>query len=282
MFEAVWKKILNRPSNSHKYDYGHVLIFSGSPGMVGAPPLVGKAALRIGAGLVTIASAPDVVDKLEKRVEEIMTLRVKETSDLVEFIKDRKVNSLVIGPGLKPEAERLVLEILAITDLPSVIDGGALTILSKNNNLSSLQRKLNLLSKNWALTPHSGEFQRFFQYRLPKDQTSLRPIAKKFAREHQLNLVLKGHPTLVAGPNVEVYINKTGGPGLATAGSGDVLSGMIAGLLAQGIELAEAAKAGVYLHGLAGDLATKTKTEAGLIASDIVEAIPAALRAANN
>lgn len=236
--------------------------------MVGAPFLAAKAALRIGAGLVTIASSPEVVDMLEKRVEEIMTLRISKAADIFDFIEERKVNSLVIGPGLKDK--KLTLGLLKTVDLPCVVDGGALADLALEPELFSHFRT------NVILTPHLGEFQRFFNKKLLKDE--LKQVAREFARQKKIILVLKGHPTYVAEPSGDVYINKTGGPGLATAGTGDVLAGMISGLIAQHVKPIEAAKAAVYLHGLAGDLASEQKTQPGLIASDVIEAIPRALK----
>src|SRR3990167_5541004 len=276
MHKTVFSQLLHRRPNSHKYDFGHVLVIGGSPGMVGAPLLAGRAALRVGAGLVTIASTKNVIDMLEKRVEEIMTLTIENNRQLLDFITKRKVNSLIIGPGLREDSAELVGNLIKSVDLPTVLDGGALTILSeKLDLLGILQRPRTLI-----LTPHLGEFQRFFAEPLPKDQTKLKHVAQKFAKNHGIILVLKGHPTYVSSRAGSIYENTTGGPGLATAGSGDVLAGVITGLIAQGIEPTEAAKAGVYLHGLAGDLAVEQKTQAGMIASDVIEFIPAALESA--
>lgn len=278
MFEDIFSKLLNRSADRHKYDFGHVLIIGGSPGLVGAPLLAGKAALRVGAGLVTIASEAGVVDKLERRVEEIMTLRIKTTEQVIDFIKERKVNALVIGPGLGLEAEELVLGVLEKVNLPTVTDGGALNILASSGTLDILLQKLDKSSKNLILTPHLGEYQRFFDEKLPELADRLKIIVQKFAKDNGLTLVLKGHPTYVASPGGELYVNTTGGPGLATAGTGDVLTGIIGGMIAQGVEPFDAAKAGVYLHGLAGDIATKRKTEAGVIAGDVIETVPEALK----
>src|ERR1700728_2266994 len=123
-----FKQLLNRPSDSHKYDYGHVLVIGGSPGMVGAPFLAAMSALRVGAGLVTIASSRDVIDKLEKRVVELMTLRLTDNNldkELADFIHDRKVSIVIIGPGMQPDQARLALTTLLKLDIVLVIDGGA-------------------------------------------------------------------------------------------------------------------------------------------------------------
>jgi len=259
---TVWKTLLERKAETHKYDYGHVLVVGGSPGMVGSPLLVAMAALRIGAGLVTIASAPDVVDKLEKRVLEVMTLRIdKSVEPLEDFIKERKVRALAIGSGLSKNRLGFVNELLGKVDLPVVLDAGALEAHDS--------------AKNAVLTPHEGELTRLLAKPLSGDKKTL---AKELAEQWGQVVVLKGPYTIVAGPGEQVYVNDTGNPGLATAGTGDVLSGVIAGLLSQGIEHYKAATHGAYIHGLAGDLAAADKTEAGLIASDVVEYLPNAIK----
>ncbi len=244
--------------------------------MIGAPLLAALATLRVGAGLTTIASTASVIDKLEKRVLEVMTLTLpnkRAIDTLEEFITSRKVATCVIGPGLRPDFAQPVIKFLCSINMPTIVDGGGLTALQHQPKLLAKQ-----LPKNLILTPHLGEFQRFFSKPLPKTARSLWKLASNFASEHSIILVLKGHPTLVFSPKGEIYENPTGGPALATAGSGDVLAGMIAGLISQGIEPLAASQAAVYLHGLAGDIAAKAKTEPGVIASDIIEAIPDALK----
>jgi NAD(P)H-hydrate epimerase len=176
-----------------------------------------------------------------------------------------------LAPG--PESAALVAGLLRKLELPVIIDGGGLGV---------LKDKLGLLeespSKSVILTPHLGEFQRLEQNPLPEKRSDLKPIAAQFAKAHKVTLVLKGQPTYVARPDGHIYENSTGNPGLATAGTGDVLSGVIAGIISQGVEPQAAAEAGVYLHGLAGDIAAAEKTEPGMVASDVIEAIPAALK----
>src|SRR5579884_2521576 len=259
MPNEVFHRLLQRPPAGHKYDFGHVLVVGGTPGMVGAPLLTGMAALRVGAGLVTLASTAEVVDKLERRVAELMTLRLSaDARELTDFIKARRVSVLVVGPGMPPLFAAKVLSQLSELDLPCVVDGGALSALADNTQL---------FSRNFILTPHGGEFKRF---------KTADPGA--FARKHQVILVLKGHPTNVFDSSGEKYQNSTGGPALATAGSGDVLAGLIGGIIAQGIEPLAAAEAAVYLHGMAGDLAAEANTVAGVVASDLIESVPAALK----
>ncbi len=248
--------------------------------MVGAPLLAGMAGLRTGAGLVTIASGSKVTDKLEKRVKEIMTLALPASGDeaaakIESFVNDRRVSVIVIGPGMAVTtgARALVGRLLDSIKLPVILDGGAFGIMRGH-----LDRLDSSASKALILTPHTGEFQRLLNSELPGERSELKPVAAEFAENHDITLVLKGQPTYVARPTGSIYENTTGNPGLATAGTGDVLSGMIAGIIAQGIDPQEAAETGVYLHGLSGDIASEEKTQAGMVASDVIEAIPAALK----
>jgi hydroxyethylthiazole kinase-like uncharacterized protein yjeF len=279
MHEATFHKLLHRPQNAHKYTFGHVLILGGSNGMVGAPFLAGQAALRVGAGLVTIASDKPVIAKLEKRVVEIMTLAVttdsaQSVSVIQDYIRARKVSVLAVGPGLRPTAAPLVSAILKTVNLPTVLDGSGLEIVASNREV--LHRHV---SPGLILTPHLGELQRFFKQPLPKNRAELLLLGKSFAKAERVILVVKGHPTYVIAPDGMVQENKTGGPALATAGSGDVLAGMIGGMIAQGIPPEQAALAAVYLHGKAGDLAANQLSEPGVIASDVIDYIPKALKA---
>ncbi len=274
MDKKVFRQLLNRPADSHKYDYGHVLVIGGSPGMVGAPFLTAMSALRVGAGLVTIASTKDVVGKLEERVVELMTLSLpasKPNSVLEDFITERKVSVVVIGPGMKPDFALKVLKQLLTLNIVLVIDGGALTALA--SHLDLLEGRA---AKVLILTPHLGEFNRFFARPPEKDQVQI--VAAEFVSAYKVNLVLKGHPTYVFGPKKESYKESHGGPELATAGSGDVLAGLIAGIIAQGVLPQPAIKAAVYLHAQAGKLSAKTKTVTSVIASDIIDALPAVLK----
>jgi ADP-dependent NAD(P)H-hydrate dehydratase / NAD(P)H-hydrate epimerase len=284
MDKSVLEQLLHRNPDGHKYSFGHVLVVGGSPGMVGAPLLSGKAALRSGAGLVTIASEQAVIDKLEMRVEEIMTLPLPKASGeanatLQRFITERKVSALVLGPGLKPSAQlgNLVEKLVEQQAIPIIIDGGALGVLQ---NLLDVVLRSN--SKGIILTPHMGEFKNLVNIPLPEKRSELPPIAKQFAEAAHVHLVLKGHPTYVSHPGDKLYENTTGNAGLATAGTGDVLSGIIAGVIAQGIAIEQAIEFAVYLHGLAGDIAAEVKTEPGMIASDVIKKIPAAYQRSNS
>jgi len=277
MYKDVFEKLLNRVLDSHKYQFGHVLVMGGAPGMVGAPLLAAQAALRTGAGLVTLASDEAVIEKLEGRVAELLTLVVppKDAIAMVKgFILERKVSTIVVGPGMSSQSAGFIRELIQSTDLPMVIDGGAIGALQ--DHLQTLERAP---SKQIVLTPHLGEFRKIYTEELPKERPALQLIVKAFSQQYEATLVLKGKPTYVAHPDGSLYENPTGNPGLATAGAGDVLSGVIAGIIAQGIELAPTVDAAVFLHGLAGDIAVQAKTQPGMIASDIIEAIPEAFKA---
>jgi hydroxyethylthiazole kinase-like uncharacterized protein yjeF len=279
----VLRQLLERPLNANKYDFGHVLVVGGSPGMVGAPFLTAEAALRTGAGLVTVASHADVIDKLEKRVKEIMTLRLAGSlpvaaDELETFVNERKVSVLVIGPGQAPDFAALAPVLLQKLTIPVVVDAGAIAAL--HNDLDLLKNAA-VGNPNIILTPHAGEYYKLTGEKPPAEQAQLKQMAAQFARNFQVTLVFKGHQTLVAHPDGRVYENTTGNPGLATAGTGDVLSGTIAGILGQVADTGPAVEAAVYLHGLAGDLAAATKTQPAMIASDVIDQIPAALRSIN-
>lgn len=280
MDKKVLEQLLKRPDDGYKYSFGHTLIVGGSPGMVGAPLLSGKAALRTGAGLVTIASEDAVITKIENRVEEIMTLSMPKASGeanalLQAFITERKVTVMVLGPGLQPSVQlgNLIEKLIEQQSVPFIIDGGALGALRDHPEVVLRARSHAII-----LTPHLGEFKRLVNIKLPEEHSELKPIAKQFAEAANVHLVLKGHPTYVSHPDGELYENTTGNPGLATAGTGDVLTGVIAGIISQGVAPEKATELAVYLHGLAGDIAAQEKTQPGMIASDVIEAIPAAYR----
>jgi NAD(P)H-hydrate epimerase len=252
--------------------------------MVGAPFLCAEAARRVGAGLVTVASEAAITDKLERRVEEIMTLSFESftsvdgaTRVLSDFIKRRNVTAVAVGPGLPTPARVLVRAFVAETSLPIVIDAGALS--AYTGELAAL-KAATVHNSAIVLTPHTGEYRRLSGVDIEHEPNMRRREAEQFAIDNQVTLVLKGRHTLVANPSGALYENQTGNPGLAKAGTGDVLTGMIAGILAQGFDAYEAAAVSVYLHGLAGDLAAAAETEAGVLASDLLSYLPAALRAA--
>lgn len=203
---------------------------------------------------------------------EDFSLSLKGQAKITAFL--RSCDAAVIGPGLgsHPSTRALVRRLLCSAGCPLVVDA---------DGLNALAGRADLLKKRKSevvLTPHPGEMGRLLGVSVASVQASRKEVAKNLALRYKITVVLKGHGTVVAGSSGEVYLNKTGNPGMATAGSGDVLAGMIAAFLGQGLEPFQAAKYGVYLHGLAGDLAAKQKTEMGMIASDIVDNIPGAIK----
>jgi len=262
------------------------LILAGSARLTGAAVLCSEAAMRAGAGLVTLgipASLNTAIIKIKPK--EVMTFPLTATktgalsSKAHKKIKDfsRNVDVLAIGPGLGHEGstQKLIRTVIAKINKPMVIDADGLNALSGHLNLL---RATSQGLRTIILTPHPGEMACLLGVSVKKVQSGRKELARKFAREHKIILVLKGHHTIVADKKGELYINKTGNPGMATAGSGDVLSGMIAAFLGQGLNAFEAAKYAVYLHGLAGDIAARDKTQISLIASDIIDRIPEAIK----
>ncbi|MCK4912627.1 MAG: NAD(P)H-hydrate dehydratase [Candidatus Omnitrophica bacterium] len=274
-------QLLKRKPDTHKGDYGHVLIIGGSIGLSGAVCLSAKAALRSGAGLVTVGVPNSLNSIFETKLTEAMSLPLADKggalsqeafSDIKSFLK--KVDLIVLGPGagLRVATKRLIVRIVKEIDKPMIIDADALTALASNLEVL-LKRK----TKTLILTPHLGEFSRLVKLDLGKIKKVRKELVKKFALRYNLTLVLKGNRTLVSDGR-RTFENSTGNPGMATAGTGDVLSGIISGLLSQGVDQFQAAKLGVYLHGLAGDYAAGSKTQNCLIASDVIEYLPSAVK----
>ena len=271
-----------RPRSSHKGDYGHLLILAGSPGMTGAAALASMAALRSGAGLVTLGIPESLNPILEEKCTEIMTLPLPETSagtlspDAIPPILDfcRKIDVVALGPGLSrnPETGELVGELVKSCPVPMVIDADGLNLISRD--VSMLKKAASPL----ILTPHPGEMCRLTG--LAKDELfgDREDAARGFAREYNLTLVLKGAGTLIATPSGQLWINLNGNPGMATGGTGDVLTGLIAGFRAQGLMNEDAARLGVFVHGAAGDRAADKVGEISLIASDLLNEVPAVLK----
>ncbi|MGE5280145.1 MAG: NAD(P)H-hydrate dehydratase [Deltaproteobacteria bacterium] len=278
-------RLFNRPAVSHKGTFGRVLVVAGSRSYVGAPCLCAQACLRSGAGLVTLAAPEGVFLALAVRVPEAIHLVLPQTPSGAlagrgrERIMEaaRRATCCVIGPGLSQDRATagLVRELVQELSVPLVIDGDGLNALAvRRASLETLRRK----GRTRLLTPHPGEFSRLTGLTAAGLAKARKKVAKDFALHYNVHLILKGHRTVVAAPDGRVYVNTTGNPGMATAGSGDVLAGIAAGFLAQGLDPHEAACAAVYLHGLAGDLAARDKTQPGMIASDLIEYLPDALR----
>lgn len=281
-------RLLQRRLETHKGDFGHVFIIAGSPRFSGAAALCAEAALRSGAGLVTLGIPVGLNSAIIKiKPKEVMTLPLPETKDgslsvsAYKKIKDfsKKIDILVVGPGLgfaEPTAN-LARKVIAGSNKITVVDADGLNALA--GSLGLLKKRITRGEVGGLIfTPHPGEMARLAGASIDAVQSNRVESAKKFAAEYKITVVLKGHNTVVADYKSNLYVNKTGNPGMATAGSGDVLAGMIAAFLAQGLDNFEAAKYAVYLHGLAGDLAAKEKTQISLIASDITAKIPTAIK----
>lgn len=276
-------QLLQRKVKSHKGDYGHILILAGSLRFSGAALLCAESALRAGAGLVTLGIPKGInLPVIKNKLKEVMILPLPETKEgtlsLTAFNKInhflKNVDVLIIGPGLGKNRSTyaLVRKIIRKINLPTVIDADALNAL--NNYLNILKTHKGKL----ILTPHPMEMSRLFSIDIDFIKKNRKLIAKKYAKHYNNTIILKGHNSVVTDGSRNLYINKTGNPGMASAGSGDVLSGIAGAFLSQGLDTFRAAKYATYIHGLAGDLAAKYKTQMGLIASDIINRIPDALK----
>jgi NAD(P)H-hydrate epimerase len=284
--DSAFTALPARRLSAHKGTFGHAGIIAGSVGKTGAAALAAQAALRVGAGLVTVATPSSVNDVLEAKLLEAMTLPLPETKGrtlahsgldrVVAFIQAR--TAIAIGPGLSthPETVELVQSLMKYLDRPSVLDADA---------LNALTGRVSLLTECQTppiLTPHPGEMARLEVDATTQSVNSDRiGTARRFARERGVFVVLKGARTVIARPDGLVAICPTGNPGMATAGTGDVLTGMIVGLLAQGVPAWDAACAATYFHGAAGDLAAQQLGQAGMLASDLIAKIPYALQRTN-
>jgi NAD(P)H-hydrate epimerase len=279
--DEIADSLKRRPMSAHKGRFGHVLVIAGSAGKGGAAVMASLSAFRVGAGLVTLALPSGLEGTLPDRPLEIMTLPLPQTADrslgkaalepLITFAKDKTVAA--IGPGLSthPETAEVVHGLITQLAIPMVIDA---------DGLNNLVGHLDLLKQARApivLTPHPGEMARLIGATTAEVQADRLGIAADFVQRHPVTLVLKGARTIIASRSGVLTINSTGNPGMATAGTGDVLTGMIAGLIAQGHTPDTAACLGVYLHGLAGDMAAAEVGAVGLLAGDLIHRIPAAI-----
>ena len=270
-----------RRPDAHKGTYGHLLVVAGSLGKCGAAALAGRAALRSGVGLCTVATAASQQPLVAGFGMELMTEPLAETgTQSIGFkAKDRILDlasqrdAVALGPGLSLDAESQALARALVSEVPRpmVVDADA---------LSALAGHLDLLDEAPAsriLTPHPGEMARMLGTSVAQVQAERIETVREFCSRHRVYLVLKGARSVLGYPDGRVVINPTGNPGMATGGTGDVLTGMIGAFLARRFDAAAAQQAGCYFHGLAGDLAASDRGEEGLIASDVIEAIPGAL-----
>jgi NAD(P)H-hydrate epimerase len=276
-----------RAAEANKGSYGHVLVIGGSLGKAGAAAMAGFAALRAGAGLSTVATPKSVLATVAAFHPEVMTEPLAETEhgtislQAVGLGLDAllKRKTLAIGPGISLDSEtaEFVRTIVTRGDKSLVVDADALSA------FEGAADKLNGHGRTLIITPHPGEMSRLTGLTIAEIQANRLEVARNFAREHELIVVLKGHRTLIAAPDGAVWVNPTGNPGMATGGTGDVLTGMVAGLIAQYPQRAlEATALAISLHGLAGDLASESVGENSLVATDLVRFLPQAFAHTRN
>lgn len=281
--EAFVRKMLQpRPWDMHKGGTGHVLVVAGSVGKTGAAAMSALSALRTGAGLVTLGVPASLNPVVEPQALEVMTIPLPEITTgilgdssyepILNFLSDKRC--LAIGPGIgtAPETRRLVLRLVETSPIPMVIDADGLNCLSDHAEIL-LSRKSDII-----LTPHPGEMARLTGQSVKEIQADRIGFARRFAEKFKVHVVLKGARTVIAQPDGHVHVNLTGNPGMASAGMGDVLTGMIAGWISQGYTPSAAAHMAVYLHGAAADHLVEAKGPFGYIASDVMAEIPAAIK----
>ncbi len=271
-----------RDPAAHKGTFGHVLVIAGSVGKTGAAALASLAALRVGAGLVTLAIPQSLNDAMEAKLTEVMTEPVAETEArsigqealdrLLHLAEGKSVVALGPGLGTHPSTQKLVHELLSSLKLPIVLDADGI------NALAGQPDFLARAGGPVIVTPHPGELSRLLD--LPRDEVLRRriPLAQDVASRLKVTLVLKVAHTIVASPTRDAVIVPTGNAGMATGGTGDVLTGLIAGLLAQGVAPGLAARAGAYVHGLAGDLAVARLGQEAMLAGDLLVHVPEAIQ----
>ena len=274
-----------RPPTANKGNYGHVLVLGGSLGKAGAPAMAGIAALRVGAGLSTVATPKCVLNTVAGFHPELMTEPLDQTEEGTisgKLPAKRRLDSLIqgkavlaVGPGISrnPETAKLVRSLVSKCKVPMVVDADGL------NAFEGHAAELSGKGRSLVITPHPGEMARLLDSPVTAVQRDRLNVARTFALEHGVIVVLKGHRTVIAEANGVVWVNTTGNPGMATGGTGDILTGMVAGLIAQNPDrIMDAVIAAVYLHGLAGDVARETMGEQSLVATDLLAALPEAFR----
>jgi NAD(P)H-hydrate epimerase len=283
------KAIAERPRdvNSNKGMYGHVLVVGGSYGTSGAPAMTSVAALRAGAGLVTAAVPRSIVDAVAGVAPELMMAALEQgregaillqnlaSGGLERLMQEKHISVAALGPGLstRGEASEFAREFVARVKLPMVVDADAL------NAFAGRAAELNGEGRVLVLTPHPGEMARLAGMTVKEVEADRVGLARKFATEHQVTLVLKGWRTLVAHPDGQIAVNTSGNPAMAKGGSGDILTGIVAAMLAQfPDDVARAVEAAVYLHGLAGDFAAQAMDEHTVLATDTVMHLSDAFR----
>ncbi|MBD3246915.1 MAG: NAD(P)H-hydrate dehydratase [Candidatus Omnitrophica bacterium] len=275
-------RLRKRNPDTHKGDYGFVFVLGGSPGMTGAVCLCARAALRAGAGMVQAGVPAAVHSIIEQKLTEEMSvplpdegkgyLKSSSLKEVSAYLSRANVLALGCGASRIPAVQSALRTVIRQSTLPLVIDADGLNAIASRMDVLSRRK-----SREIVLTPHFGEFSRLTGTGTAEIKKRRKSLAKEFALKYNLTLVLKGHKTIVTDGK-RLFENATGNPGMATAGVGDVLTGILAGILAQGVDLFQSACTAVYLHGLAGDYAAKEKTEQAVIASDLIDFLPSALK----
>lgn len=271
--------IPKRSNNSHKGDYGKLLIIAGSEGMSGAAFLASEAALKSGAGLITLACPRCINSALEEKTTEAMTMPLDDNdghiattavSDILKALSN--ADAVLIGPGLgrSEEVMQVVKEVLTNSTVPVIVDADAIFAVSKNKDL------LSECACDLVFTPHAMEMSRLTGLPISYIEENRLDVSREFSEEVGAVLLLKGHHSIVTAADLTQYINNTGNPGLASGGSGDVLSGIVAALVARGVSCAKAAAAGAYIHGLAGDIASEKFGMESMSAKDVLWCLPKA------
>ena len=271
-----------RKAETHKGDYGRVGVIAGSVGFTGAAYLTSFAALRTGSGYVFTYVPESIYQIMSIKLTEAIVLPVDDCgtgafsgeslNDLLEYISGMDV--LAVGPGIGVDANRtyLLKELIRSSKKPIVLDADALNCIAKEVSI------LGGGDAPLVVTPHPGELARLLGISVSEVQGNRVYYSELLAKKYNIIVILKGSETVVSSYNKETYINKTGNPGMATAGSGDVLTGIVASLIGQGLDVFEASKLGVYLHGKAGDLSSDRLGEHGMLASDIIDDLPIAIK----
>ena len=279
--DVLKAQIPERSASAHKGHTGHLLILAGSPGKTGAAAMTAEAAMRAGAGLVTLGIPTSLNPLLETMITEVMTVGLPETDDGVldhsaldvvsALIKDKRC--LAVGPGIGTEGPtgNLLRRLIETCSIPMVIDADGLNLVAAHPSLLA-QCQVPII-----LTPHPGEMARLSGHTVADIQSDRIGHARAFAERHQVVVVLKGAATIVAQPDGTVFVNATGNPGMAAGGMGDVLTGLIAGLITQGMQAGAAAQAAVYLHGLAADRLADVKGPFGYLATEVMNTLPEAM-----
>ncbi len=279
--EDILQRLPHRLRRAHKHSVGKIFILAGSRGLTGAAKMASESALKAGAGAVVLGVPEGVYSAVAKKSVEVMPLALAQTNSFtiskkaMPEIQKRLAwaDRFIIGPGLgrDPETDSLILELIASSNKPMLIDADGLNALAADVNTLKTKKA------DTILTPHIGEFARLSGIAPSDIPTHLIDVAREFAATYKVTLILKGAPTIIASQQGEVFINSTGNPGMATAGAGDVLTGTIGGLWGQMSSAIDASICGVFLHGFAGDLAAEVQG-VGLVATDIQKQLPRAIQ----